>query len=72
MYNNETIESTVVKNIEYNQYTNVLLVKFQNDALYQYSFVPLSVYNRLYMAESKGRFIKKNMKAYPYKKLSTF
>ena len=72
LYNEKDCTSTVVKSYEYNEYTSVFIVKFMNDAIYQYSFLPLSVYNRFIMAESKGRFIHKNMKAYPYIKLSTF
>ena len=71
MYNEKECTSTVVKSYEYNEYSNVFIVKFMDDAIYQYSYLPRSVYNRFLMAESKGRFIHKQLKAYPYIKLRT-
>jgi hypothetical protein len=70
MYDTHDCNSSVVKSYEYNNYANVLLIKFMDNSIYQYSFLPVSVYNRFLMSESKGRFIHKNMKAYPYIKIA--
>lgn len=50
---------------------NILEVQFHSGALYQYYFVPESVFQSMLRASSKGRYLHWNIKkpGYPYVRL---
>ena len=66
-----SFESTVVKSYTYDDLNLTLMVKFSDDSEYLYSGVPYSVAMRFQITPSKGSFIYRQLKGYPYKKIST-
>jgi hypothetical protein len=66
-----SLESTSLKSVAYDEETLTLEVEFVEGGIYQYSGVPLELYEELINAESKGRFYVGNIRnAFPYKKSS--
>lgn len=66
MTNNETttihVNSTMIDSATYDHNSNMLLVRFKNtQAKYIYRDVPGFVFHGLFAAESKGKFIYKNI-----------
>lgn len=66
----EKTDSSVVDSYLYDSLTLTLIVKFANGMKYMYSGVPNTTYNNFVISESKGNFVQKRLKGYPYKKLS--
>jgi hypothetical protein len=59
--------SSIIKSYVYDEYCNTLVIKFVDNSKYLYSGVPKSIFDRLLMSESKGRFINTYLrKNYPY------
>ena len=56
-----TVESSMIKNAWYKSASQVLVLDYQNGNSYRYADVPDIVYERLRAADSKGRFINKNI-----------
>jgi len=61
------VVSSNVSEIGYDINDLELYVRFNNGYLYVYQEVPPEVWDQIYMADSKGRFIHTNLKGfYPY------
>lgn len=69
-YNNE-FESSFVDSYSYDSICNTLLIKFKTGEVYLYSGVPPSVAERFAITPSKGSFIHRQLKGYPYRVIST-
>jgi hypothetical protein len=54
------VNSNNIKSIGYQN--NILEVEFKTSRIYQYSGVPISIYNQLMMAPSKGTFLSQHIK----------
>lgn len=66
-----SIQSTNLKSADYNTETEDLTITFNNGSIYVYEKVPWSVFTKLRMAESQGKFFNENIaKKYKYKKAS--
>lgn len=52
----ESVESSNIKSIGYSYGAKILEIEFLNKMVYQYSFVPLEVYEGLMNAESHGGY----------------
>ena len=65
------VQSLRIKSIGYDKKNRVLRVEFlSNGAVYDYSGVPIDIFNQMLMAESKGRFFGSYIaKEYPYIKV---
>ena len=56
---------------EYNTETSELIMEFAKGGKYTYEKVPISIFTKMRMAESQGKYFSKNIsKNYKYKKLS--
>ena len=63
--------SSNLKRSEYNTQTSELMVEFKKGGKYSYEKVPISIFTKMRMAESQGKYFAKNIsKNYKYKKLS--
>ncbi|MBW7995371.1 MAG: KTSC domain-containing protein [Candidatus Glassbacteria bacterium] len=67
-----SLQSSSVKEAEYDQVAKTLLIVFVSGATYTYQNVPQSVYNGLLAADSAGKYLLQNViKAnYSYTKVS--
>ncbi|MDD5177513.1 MAG: KTSC domain-containing protein [Sterolibacterium sp.] len=64
------VTSTNIRAAGYETDSQTLEVEFNNGSVYQYAGVPLSEYEGLMNADSKGKFLNANIKGrYPYVKL---
>lgn len=64
------VSSSNIVAIGFDEESQILEVEFKNGAVYQYSNVPLSEYNALMNADSKGKYLGANIKnRYSYVKL---
>lgn len=66
-YFEDDFSSSVVKSYSYDSINCTLVIKFVNDTVYLYSGVPLSVADRFAITPSKGSFIYRQLKGYPYR-----
>lgn len=57
-----SVVSSNVKSIGYSYERKVLEIEFNNEQVYQYSEVPVEIFNALSESDSKGAFIAKNIK----------
>tara|TARA_R100000808_G_C2082095_1_gene105548 strand:- start:279 stop:491 length:213 start_codon:yes stop_codon:yes gene_type:complete len=58
----QKVESSMVKAVGYDSEEGSLHVKFNNDSIYKYLEVPEALFHSLLGAESKGKYINKNVK----------
>ena len=58
----KTIESSTIKEIDYIESENTLIVEFKRSGTYEYFDVPRSVYMALMTAPSKGLYLSKYIK----------
>lgn len=66
----ESVVSSNVKSIGYDQKEDILEVEFNGGGVYQYKGVPMALYENLMQAESKGKFINQFIKnQYPFEKM---
>lgn len=64
------VMSSNIDSIGYDRNNNILEVKFNNGAVYQYNGVTAAIHRSLMMAKSVGEFFAKHVKnVYPTKKL---
>jgi len=64
------VESTTLRSAGHDAQSAVLELQFRNGAVYQYSFVPPSVYRDLLAARSKGGYFNQNIRdRYPYQRV---
>jgi hypothetical protein len=62
--------STNLGKTKYNTETNELIVEFTKGGSYSYEKVPISIFTKMRMAESQGKYFSKNIsRKYKYKKL---
>jgi lysyl-tRNA synthetase, class II len=52
----QTVESTTMRSVGYDQTNQVLEVEFQSGAVYQYLDVPGAIYKEFLDAESEGQY----------------
>ena len=57
-----TVRSRSVASAGYDERSRTLEVEFTNGSVYQYSDVPLGVYEQLLSAESIGRFVNQQIR----------
>ena len=64
----EPVESSNLASVGYDESSSTLEIEFRHGDIYQYSAVPLSVYQGLMSASSKGQYFDQNIKkaGYPY------
>jgi KTSC domain len=64
------VRSRSILSIGYEQAKKILEVEFRNGPrVYQYYSVPKKVYNDLMTAESKGAFVNRVIKTFPYRQI---
>jgi KTSC domain len=62
--------SSVIANMMYEPGSSTLRVRFLSGAVYEYKKVPVTVYDAMKTAFSKGTFLNKYIKGnYPFKKI---
>tara|TARA_R110000744_G_scaffold169345_3_gene287212 strand:+ start:447 stop:692 length:246 start_codon:yes stop_codon:yes gene_type:complete len=63
--------STNLGKTKYNTETSELIVEFTKGGSYAYEKVPISIFTKMRIAESQGKYFSKNIsKVYKYKKLT--
>ncbi len=66
----DSVASTTVTSIGYDEPTQTLEVEFKTGSVYQYYNVPAFLYEQLIQAPSKGQFLNTNIRnAYPYSRV---
>jgi len=66
----ESVQSSNIASIGYNEATSTLEIEFLNGSVYQYFDVPKYIYDNLMQAESRGQFLAQNIKGvYRYSKI---
>jgi hypothetical protein len=66
----QLIVSTALKSVGYDGVAHVLEVELQSGLIYRYFDVPLSVYEALMSAPSKGRYFDDNVQGkYEYRRI---
>jgi len=64
----QLIVSTALRSVGYDAVARVLEVELQSGRIYRYFYVPLSVYDALMSAPSKGRYFDDNVQGkYEYR-----
>ena len=58
------VDSSNISSIGYDENSNTLEVEFNNGTVYQYFDVPISVYNGIIEASSKGQYLAQHIKGY--------
>lgn len=58
----QNVRSSNIASIGYDESSETLEIEFNRGGIYQYSNVPLSVYNRLMIASSHGVFFAAHIK----------
>jgi hypothetical protein len=68
--NRESVSSSNVASIGYDEPSQTLEVEFNNGAVYQYYNVTQVVFDQLMQAGSKGQYLAHNIKnSYPYSRV---
>jgi len=64
----EPVESSNLASVGYDESSSTLEIEFRHGSIYQYFGVPLSVYQGLMNASSKGQYFDQRVKkaGYPY------
>ena len=66
----ETVSSSMINCIGYNQEDALLEVEFSNGTVYQYKDVPLDIFSNLMSANSIGKYLNENIKdVYSFEKI---
>ena len=66
----ESVDSSNISSIGYDEEQQLLEIEFLNGAIYQYTDVPLDVYNNLMNASSHGSYLAHNIKGtYQYNQI---
>jgi len=60
--NRQSVSSLNIKSVSYDSLNSVLEIEFHSNSIYQYSNVPISVYNALMSSSSKGTYFDKFIK----------
>lgn len=63
----QSVESSMIQSVGYDEETEILQVVFNSGKAYQYHGVPKAVYDGLMAADSKGRYMNQAIiDCYPY------
>lgn len=66
----DTVASSNIASVGYDEKTETLEVEFLSGAVYQYYGVPKNIHEELMKAQSKGQFLNTYIKnAYPYSRV---
>ena len=66
-----SVASSNLRSIGYDASTHILEIEFNSFAIYQYSNVPVNIYNGLMSASSKGHYFSEFIKdKYPYRRIA--
>lgn len=63
------VASSDLRSVGYDPSTQTLEIEFNSGGIYVYYGVPLSEYQNLMAAGSKGRYFHSHIKRYPYKRI---
>ena len=63
------VESSIIKEVLYNQGDRTLLVRFIKGSLYKYTGVPQSMYDQMMSGESVGKYFHRYIKPLPTTKM---
>jgi KTSC domain len=67
----EFVRSRSIRSIRYARAKKVLEIEFRNGPrVYEYYGVPTKVYHELMTAESKGAFVNRVIKTFPYREIT--
>lgn len=58
----QSVSSSNIESIGYDEATSVLEIEFHNGSIYQYFKVPRDIYDELMSANSHGKFFFENIK----------
>jgi hypothetical protein len=61
-FNMQSVSSSMISQIGYNQKLQILRVQFKNQSVYEYSDVSHETYQALMSAESVGKYFTENIK----------
>jgi len=65
------VDSSNLASIGYDPSNQILEIEFNHGGIYQYSDVPLEVYNEIMEADSHGKYFAKNIKNnYEFKRMN--
>jgi hypothetical protein len=67
----EPVKSSSIKSVGYEDHSKILKIEFCRGRVYQYFGVPRRVYFELMTSESKGTFVNKIIKSFPYEEVVT-
>ncbi len=59
-----SVESSNIEKIGYNEHTRILEVQFKNGKRYRYSGVPVDIFKSLRESPSKGHFLSAHIKKF--------
>lgn len=66
----QTPQSSNIASFGYDETGSTLIISFKSGGTYSYSGVPLSIFEQMQLASSKGTFFANNIKGrYPYSKI---
>jgi hypothetical protein len=67
---NVDVKSSNLKSASYDTESKILTVAFNNGSIYEYYDVPWTIFTKLRMSESQGKYFNTNIsRSYKYKKL---
>ena len=67
----QSVQSTNLRSVGYDEISRELEIEFHSGGIYKYSSVPLSVYQGLMNAASKGRYFHSYIKdVYSYRRIN--
>ncbi|GAA4313269.1 KTSC domain-containing protein [Compostibacter hankyongensis] len=58
----EAVNSSVIASVGYDEQNKILEIAFHHGGIYQYSGVPLSIYEGLMSADSLGHYFAENIR----------
>ncbi|WP_409338765.1 KTSC domain-containing protein [Halalkalicoccus ordinarius] len=65
--NRTPVSSSNLSSVGYDENSRILEIEFNDGSVYQYSNVPISIYNGLMAASSHGKYFHRNIRdAYHY------
>lgn len=68
----QTVESSNLRSVEYDEFLLVLEIEFKSGAVYRYYGVPSEVHDEIINAESVGKYFNANVKSkYNFLKVET-
>jgi len=65
----DSVESSNVQAVGYDPIRSILEVEFHNGGIYQYEGVTPEIYDQLMSASSKGQFLHRVIRGFPFKRV---